>query len=149
MLETVREFGLEHLGESGELDDVSRLHAAYFLTQAEQPEPATLSTNPLAVLDRFAADHDNLSAACDWLCHGSTSEECLRLAAACAPYWYARGHLREGLTRLHNALATAAAPPSAARGDVLTWAAIFAIAMADVQASSIFGREALEVWNAV
>jgi len=149
MLETVREFGLEHLGESGELDDVSRLHAAYFLTQAEQPEPATLSTNPLAVLDRFAADHDNLSAACDWLCDGSTVEECLRLAAACAPYWYARGHLREGATRLHNALATAESPPCAAKGHVLNWAAIFAISMGNIEASSTFSHEALAVWNVV
>jgi predicted ATPase/DNA-binding CsgD family transcriptional regulator len=149
MLETVREFGLEHLGESGELDNVSRLHAAYFLALAEQPDPAALSTNPLTVLDRFAADHDNLSAACDRLCDGSTVEECLRLAAACAPYWYARGHLREGATRLHNALATAESPPSAAKGHVLNWAAIFAISMGNIEASSTFSQEALAVWNVV
>ena len=85
MLETVRELGLEQLGESGELDDVSRLHAAYFLAFAEQREPASLSAIPSLRLDRFAADHDNLGAACDRLCDGSTVEECLRLAAACAP----------------------------------------------------------------
>jgi len=149
MLETVREFGLEQLGKSGELDNASRLHAAYFLALAEQREPAALSTAPLAELDRFAADHDNLGVACDRLCAGSTAEECLRLAAACAPYWYARGHLREGATRLHNALATAESPPSAAKGHVLNWAAIFAITMGDVDASSTFGQEALGVWNIV
>ena len=149
MLETVRELGLEQLTAHRELDETSHHHANIFLAFAERREPGSSLRLPIARLDRFAADHDNLGAACDWLCNGSTIEECLRLAAACAPYWYARGHLREGLTRLHNALATAAAPPSAARGDVLSWAAIFAIAMADVQASSIFGREALEVWNAV
>ena len=145
MLETVREFGLEQLGESGELDDVSRLHAAYFLTLAEQLEPVS----PIVGLDRFAADHDNLGAACDRLCNGSTVEECLRLAAACAPYWYARGHLREGATRLHHALSKAESPPSAAKGQVLNWAAIFAITMGDVDASSTFSQEALTVWNAV
>jgi predicted ATPase/DNA-binding CsgD family transcriptional regulator len=149
MLETVREFGLEQLGESQVLDAISRLHAAYFLALAEQREPAVLSTTPLAVLDRLAADHDNLSVACDRLCDGSTVEECLRLAAACAPYWYVRGHLREGATRLHNALATAESPPSAAKGQALNWAAIFAITMGDVDASSTFSQEALVVWNAV
>jgi predicted ATPase/DNA-binding CsgD family transcriptional regulator len=149
MLETVRELGLEQLTAYGELDETSHHHANIFLAFAEEREPGSSLRLPIARLDRFAADHDNLGAACDRLCDESTAEECLRLAAACAPYWYARGHLREGLTRLHNALATAAAPPSAARGDVLTWAAIFAIAMADVQTSSMFGREALEVWNAV
>jgi predicted ATPase/DNA-binding CsgD family transcriptional regulator len=149
MLETVRELGLEQLTACGELDEVSRLHAAYFLALAEQREPAVLSTTPLAVLDRFVADHDNLSAACDRLCDGSTVEKCLRLAAACAPYWYVRGHLREGATRLHNALATAESSPSAAKGHALNWAAIFAITMGDVDASSTFSQEALAVWNAV
>ena len=46
MLETVREFGLEQLGESGELDEVSRLHAAYFLALAEQREPAASLHHP-------------------------------------------------------------------------------------------------------
>jgi predicted ATPase/DNA-binding CsgD family transcriptional regulator len=149
MLETVREFGLEQLVESGEFDELSRLHAAYFLSLAEQREPAVLSTTPLAVLDRFIVDHDNLSAACDRLCDGSTVEECLRLAAACAPYWYVRGHLREGATRLHNALATPESPPSAVKGHALNWAAIFAITMGDVDESSTFSQEALAVWNAV
>jgi DNA-binding CsgD family transcriptional regulator len=149
MLETVREFGLGQLGESGELDDVSRLHAAYFLAFAERREPVALSTTPLAELNQFAADHDNLGAACDRLCDGSAVEECLRLTAACAPYWYARGHLREGATRLHRALATADSPPSAARGQVLNWAAIFAITIGDIEASSTFSQEALAVWNVV
>jgi predicted ATPase/DNA-binding CsgD family transcriptional regulator len=149
MLETVCEFGLGQLGESGELDDVSRLHAAYFLAFAERREPVALSTTPLAELNQFAADHDNLGAACDRLCDGSAVEECLRLTAACAPYWYARGHLREGATRLHSALATADSPPSAARGQVLNWAAIFAITIGDIEASSTFSQEALAVWNVV
>ena len=149
MLETIRELGLERLTACGELDETSRHHANFFLAFAEQREPGSFLRLPIARLDRFAADHDNLGAACDRLCDGSTGEQCLRLADSCAPYWYARGHLREGATRLHNALATTGATPSAARGRVLNWAAIFAIGMADVQASSIFGREALEVWNAV
>src|SRR5215213_1555972 len=39
MLETVRELGLERLVAGGELDDVGRRHAAYFLAFAEQREP--------------------------------------------------------------------------------------------------------------
>jgi predicted ATPase/DNA-binding CsgD family transcriptional regulator len=149
MLETIRELGQERLGAHGELDEARRCHASYFLALAEQREPGWLLTIPIAWLDRFAADHDNLGAACDWLCAGGAGEECLRLAAACSPYWYARGHLGEGAARLGESLARAGAPPSAAKGHVLNWAAIFAIAMADAQASSALAQEALEVWNAV
>jgi predicted ATPase/DNA-binding CsgD family transcriptional regulator len=149
MLETIRELGLERLGAHGELDETRRCHASYFLAMAERREPGWLLTIPIAWLDRFAADHDNLGAACDWLCAGGAGEECLRLAAACSPYWYARGHVGEGAARLGASLASAGATPSAARGNVLNWAAIFAINMGNPQASSTFGQEALEVWNAV
>ncbi len=149
MLETVRELGLERLTAGGEWDEASRRHAAYFLAFAEQREPGGALPLRIARLDRFAADHNNLGAACDRLCDGGAVEECLRLADACAHYWYVRGRLSEGATRLHIALATAGAAPSAARGRVLNWASIFAITMGNAQASSTFGQEALEVWNSV
>lgn len=149
MLETVREFGLEQLTARGERDETSRRHADYFLSLAEQREPGWLLSVPIARLDRFAADHDNLGAAYDRLCDGSAVEKCLRLAAACGQYWYTRGHLREGWARLHNALASDGTTPSAARGEVLNWASIFAITMGDAEVSYALGEEALEVWNAV
>ncbi len=149
MLETVRELGLERLTACGELDETSRHHANVFLAFAEQREPGWPLRIPIARLDRFAADHDNLGAACDRLCDGSTGEECLRLAAACSPYWYARGHLREGATRLHDVLARAGSTASAAKGHVLNWAAIFAINMGNVETSSTFSQEALDVWTVV
>ncbi|HLL51538.1 MAG TPA: AAA family ATPase, partial [Thermomicrobiales bacterium] len=88
MLETVREFGLEQLAAASELDEVRHRHAAFLLTFAEQRELTSFWHIPTARLERFAADHDNLGAACDWLCEGSAGEDCLRLAAACAPYWF-------------------------------------------------------------
>lgn len=149
MLETIRELGLERLESCNELEEASRYHAAYFLAFAEQREPGWPLAVPITRLDRFAVDHDNLGAACDRLCDGSSFEECLRLTAACGQFWYTRGHLREGWTRLNNALATAGTPPSAARGEVLNWASIFAITMGNAEAAYTLGEEALEVWNAV
>ena len=149
MLETVRELGLDRLTACGELDEMSRLHAAYFLALAEKREPAALSSTLVCEINLFAAEHDNLGAACDWLCNGGTVDEGLRLAAACARYWYSRGRLGEGATRLHIALATAGSTPSAARGHVLNWASIFAITMGNIEASSTFSQEALAVWDAI
>lgn len=150
MLETVREFGLEQLAAAEEFDQVRRHHAAYFLAFAEQRVPAPyIFSVSLAGLGHFAADHDNLGAACDELCNGSAVEDCLRLAAACAPYWFTRGHLREGATRLRTALAMAPATPSAARGCALNAAANLAIFMGNYQASATFSREALAIWNAI
>jgi predicted ATPase/DNA-binding CsgD family transcriptional regulator len=147
MLETVREFGLEQLAAAGELDHIRHRHAAFLLTFAAQRERTSFWYISTARLERFAADHDNLGAACDWLCEGRGGEDCLRLAAACAPYWFTRGHLREGAARLHRALATAGATPSAAKGDVLNAAANLAIFKGDYQASAAFSQEALAIWD--
>lgn len=150
MLETVREFGLEQLAAADEFDQVRRHHATYFVAFAEQHVPAPyIFSVSLAGLGHFAADHDNIGAACDGLCDGRAVEDCLRLAAACAPYWFTRGHLREGSARLQRALATAGPTPSAAKGYALNAAANLAIFMGNYQASATFSREALTIWNAI
>src|SRR5262249_2304211 len=63
MLETVREYGLERLTESGEADVVRRQHAAFFLALAEQGSGA--ESEP-AQMDRLEREHDNLRAALAW-----------------------------------------------------------------------------------
>lgn len=150
MLETVREFGLEQLAAADEFDQVRRHHAAFFLAFAEQHEQLPFDFSmPLAELDRFAADHDNLGAACDRLCAVNAVEDCLRLAAACTPYWFTRGHLREGAARLQSALAIAGSTPSAAKAYALNSAANLAIFMGNYQASAAYSQEALTIWNVV
>ncbi len=148
MLETVREFALEQLEASGEHDDVARLHAAYYLALAEEAVLEPFPGNPVIDPDCLTADHDNLRVAFDYLCQPGSAEECLRLAAACAPYWYVRGHVREGWARLNRALAIPSAP-TAAKGHVLNWAAQFAITTGNIQEASPFGEEARAVWDTV
>jgi predicted ATPase len=147
MLETVREFGLEQLLAADELDEAGRLHAGYFLTAAEQRESTSFHHIPTIQLDRFAADHDNLGAALDRLCDGSAIDDCLRLAAACTPYWFTRGHVREGSARLNRALATAGSTPSVDKGHALNAAANLAIVMGNFQAAAAFSQGSLAIWD--
>jgi len=149
MLETVREFGLEQLAASGEQGEVERLHATYYLTLAEEAVLEPFPGNPVVDPDCLTADHDNLRVAFEYLCELGSAEECLRLAAACAPYWYVRGHVREGWTQLNRALAVPGAMPTAAKGHVLNWAGQFAITTGNLHAASQFGEEGLAVWNIV
>ena len=44
MLETIREFGLEVLAESGEMEPIQQAHAAYYLSLAEEAEPELRGT---------------------------------------------------------------------------------------------------------
>jgi hypothetical protein len=56
MLETIREFALERLTESGEAESVRRRHAAHFVVLAEGAEP-TLAGPVVDFLEGLAAAH--------------------------------------------------------------------------------------------
>ncbi len=63
MLETIREFGLECLAMSGELEAIRRAHAAYYLVLAEEAEPKLEGPQQAVWLQRLEQEHDNLRAA--------------------------------------------------------------------------------------
>ena len=67
MLETIREYALERLEESGELDRIRRRHFDFFLALAEEArkdlERGLRATMWLA---RLELEHDNCRAALQW-----------------------------------------------------------------------------------
>ncbi|MER3439129.1 MAG: AfsR family transcriptional regulator, partial [Chloroflexota bacterium] len=83
MLETVREFGLGQLAQSGEETSVCEAHARYAIELAERsrPEHSGGVQDPWW-LDRLEAMHDNLGAALAWLEHQPDPQPMLQLAGA-------------------------------------------------------------------
>lgn len=79
MLETIGEYALERLEESGELDELRQRHADYYLEQARSVELLIRSPQAAGAIDRLEPEHDNLRAALQWL-SGRPSEQPLRLA---------------------------------------------------------------------
>ena len=104
MLETVRQYALEKLGESGEAHTVRNRHRDYFAAQA------TLLDTPSDRghenrLNQAALEIDNLRAAFLWSRENSDVEQALALATSLQALWLARGRVREGLAALEIALA--------------------------------------------
>jgi predicted ATPase/class 3 adenylate cyclase len=79
LLETIGEYALERLVESGEVEELRRRHAEYFLDLARSIEDMIRSPRAAALLDRLERDHDNLRAALDWVA-ATTPDRALRLA---------------------------------------------------------------------
>jgi predicted ATPase/class 3 adenylate cyclase/DNA-binding CsgD family transcriptional regulator len=105
MLETIREYGLESLALHGELADLQRWHADYFLTLAEAAEPGMRGGQQASWLERLEAEHDNLRTALTWsLGPAGDPERGLRLASAVAWFWFLRGHFTDGRRWLSEAL---------------------------------------------
>jgi predicted ATPase len=141
MLETIREYAIERLEESGAGDEVRRRHAEWFLALAEEAEPYAREVDR-AWLDRLELELDNLRAALDWLERAGETQLVLRLAGALVDLWGARGHFAEGRRRLEDALA-ADESPTAARANALNAAADLAIGDANVAAARLRAGEAL------
>ena len=65
MLQTIREFALECLGEVGEREDLRRRHALYFLGIARKAQQ-NMFVEGMEWPDRLEVEHDNLRAALRW-----------------------------------------------------------------------------------
>jgi predicted ATPase/DNA-binding XRE family transcriptional regulator len=114
MLETVREYAVERLVESGEETRVREWHAEYFLALARAAEPEVSGANQKRWFDTLEVEHANLRAALAWTLQRGELETGVRTACALYYYWYVHGHLDEGLrwfeTLVHRAEASQQVP---------------------------------------
>ena len=103
LLETVRQYALEKLGESGEADAVRTRHRDYYTSMAA-PLDAPAGADYEQRLEQADTEIDNLRAAFSWSRENSDGELALALASSLQPLWQARGRLREGLAWFDAAL---------------------------------------------
>jgi predicted ATPase/DNA-binding CsgD family transcriptional regulator len=104
LLELIREYGVERLAGSGELERCRDAHAAYYLRLSEQAEAALPGAQQLTWLERLEQEHENLRAALQWLIARQETKTVLRIVSALRLYWFLRGHLSEGHEFLEWAL---------------------------------------------
>jgi predicted ATPase/DNA-binding CsgD family transcriptional regulator len=124
MLETVRQYALEKLGESGEGEGVRARHRDHYLGIAGLLEnPAEASDERR--LERVEADVDNLRAAFSWCLDSGDSDTALRFASALVPLWLARGRVHESLMGWFD---PALSETDGRRGDVTPAVAVRALA---------------------
>jgi predicted ATPase len=118
MLDTMREFALECLATSGEEREIRDAHAAIYLELVETAALRYGTPDEERWLELVEMDIKNVRAALRWSLDSGDTRTALGLAHALAPFWRARGLVREGERWL--AAARAAAGQRAALPDGLT-----------------------------
>lgn len=111
LLETVRQYALEKLGESGFADAIRARHRDHYTALAamlDTPAP----TGHEQLLEQTATELDNLRAAFTWSRENSDIELASQLASTLQPLWLGRGCIREGLSWFDAALTDRHADPS-------------------------------------
>jgi predicted ATPase/serine/threonine protein kinase len=146
MLETIREYGLGKMSESGEEMQTRRAHAAYCMVLAEEGAAENTAANQTEWLDRFELEHDNFRTALEWLTETGDAEWGLRLGAALFHFWEMREYLAEGRDQLGKLLKLrAAAPPTNARLRTLFAAGVLAEEQGDYAVADVLLQESLEI----
>ena len=144
MLETIREYALERLAESGEEEAVRKAHASCYLTLAEEAEPKLTTAEQMPWLELLEMEHNNLRAALRWSLDLAETEMALRLCGALWRFWHVRGHLSEGRRWLEEALALEGAAPYL-RARVLSGGCELAHSQGDLDRAQELREEALAV----
>ncbi len=144
MLETIREYALERLVESGEVDAAKRAHATTYLDIAERAEAGFFAGADLPWLDLFASEHDNFRAALAW-CLDRREIATAQRFTALTPFWFIRGHLTEGRAWTERILALDTQSTTLERAQALFGAAQIARGQGDVERGTALQSEALSI----
>jgi len=114
MLETIREFAVELLASSGELEDACTRHAAWTADAVERLEAESRTGDHSAFLARIDDSLPNVREAISWARKHRDGELLLRLATALWIFWSSRGLGPEGRRALEDALELSGRRPARA-----------------------------------
>jgi predicted ATPase/DNA-binding CsgD family transcriptional regulator len=149
MLETIREFGLERLNHTHELESARRAHAAYYLEFAEDARRGLTGADQKRWLQRLDREQDNLRAALHWAMERSEVEFAQRMAGALQPFWFRRGRWSEGRRWLEDSLAMESSPTlnQSIRANALYGAGVLARFQGDFAHARMLCEQSLEIYR--
>lgn len=149
MLETIREYALERLNESGEMPELQRRHAHYYngiiLKEASY---GVTSRDATMWLNRLEREHDNIQAALAWSETTLEGRElALSIMATLTWFWYRRGFFNEGRVWTDRILASTSPEPGPLRAAALQMSSRMAMWRGDLHTAVTRAKEALTLWQ--
>ena len=131
LLDSIRQYALEKLEQSGEAEDVMQAHAEYFLALAEEAEPELIGPREAEWFERLEEELDNFRAALSWASEYGEAELGLRLAGSLISFWLTEGHYGEGRGWVEGALTREGSTSALARAKALGAASLLASRQGD------------------
>jgi len=147
MLETIREYALERLTDSGEQSAARRAHAAYCLVLAEEGNPELGPADRARWLSQCDVEIDNFRFALDWLFQTLDLDWSLRLCVALFRFWDMREHLTESRDRLETVLRLAGAERPKERARVSFFLGALITTQGDYSAAGSFLEQSLSLYE--
>ena len=105
MLESVREYALEHLKEADEEEDIRNRHLDFYVEMAETAEPELLGKEQGLWMQKLGDEQENIIAAIDWCSLSeSRTEKGFRLLGGTRYYWGYAGLAKLGFKTYRDLL---------------------------------------------
>ncbi|GAC1449775.1 MAG: hypothetical protein PVSMB4_08230 [Ktedonobacterales bacterium] len=145
MLETIREFGVERLEETGEAETLRERHAAYYATWAEAT--ARIAPGQDTRDEQIARELANARAALQWAAARGRAELGLHVVTGFGRVWYERGLVSEQRTWLDTMLSldasTGHASSAAVRLAALFGASLLSLTQGDRDRAEALATEGM------
>jgi len=153
LLETIRQYCLLKLAESGAEAEFRDRHLDYFVAWATEVEPLVAGPDAFDWAGRIILEHDNMRAAFAWaLTRPDKARQSLQLASLSGIFWAAQGYHSESRARLAAALSQPGSDNrecAPARARALCWAGTLAFLQSDYAASRAHYQASLELYQAL
>ncbi len=146
MLETLRQFGVELLAESGRADAVRAAHLEYFLAWVSGLREDLRRDSEVVVLHRVQADEDNLRGALTWGFQHEP-ERAVLLTERLSRLWFVPGYYSEGRGWFAETLNLGDAVPPRRRAAALSRSGRLAFLQGDYEAGLAFYGEETVIQN--
>jgi predicted ATPase len=143
MLEPLRQYAAEKLEESQEGEQTRRWHATHYLDLGERAASELWGPRQAGWLEGLERENGNLRAAITWATGAGEPEAAGRLCWALWPFWWTRGHHREGRRLSEHVLDSGL--PAIRRARVLPVAATMFYAQNEHDAAEARWSEGLSV----
>jgi predicted ATPase/DNA-binding SARP family transcriptional activator len=112
LLETIRQYALEKLVETGEASAIRDRHLDFYLSLAEKSEPHIFRHESVIWINRLDNELDNIRAAMEWSTNSGKAVAALRIAGSFVYFyfWYTHGNI---LSELQHRIQLALSRPEA------------------------------------
>ena len=150
LLETIRQYADDRLGEVGEDDEFTRKHAEYFTRLVDEAYGGLWGAQQAFWLEQLDTENDNIHAALEWLDSSSADPKLfLHLAGSLWKYWEIRGQISEGRAYLELALERIPDAPAYLRANGLRGAGMLAVLQGDYEQAIPMHQESLRLFREV
>lgn len=142
LLETIRQYAVVKLEESGEAAVIEQRHSDWFMRLAAQGSAGSTYIQQNRWLHRVETEHDNLRAVYERELGTTTA---LVLASALGPFWRVRCYWSEGLDWLERAMAYSPQTKTVERAQALYWGSMLAWRLGNVERAEALTEEGLQL----